>query len=179
MAERDLPMATEPLTFMFAADGNVPNNPTLPVLLYRHAVDVAAAHDPESAIEQIFMANGWGHGLWRDSIFPYPHFHSATHEVLAIARGSARVRLGGTHGKEVELKAGDVVVLPAGTAHQRLASDDRLSVIGGYPGNGRYDLQRTQPSDHGEAREAIAKVPLPECDPLFGTEGPLLRLWKP
>ena len=49
-------MTTEPLTFMFADDGNVPNNPLLPLVIYRGAVDVAAARDPESAIEQLFMA---------------------------------------------------------------------------------------------------------------------------
>ncbi len=172
-------MATEPLTFTFAGDGSVPNNPTLPVVLYRGAVDVAAARDPESTIEQIFMANGWGHELWRDGIFPYPHFHSTTHEALGIARGTARVRLGGTHGEEIELKAGDVVVLPAGTGHQRTASGGGLSVIGGYPGNGHYDLVRAMPSEHDRTLAAIAKVPLPECDPLFGADGPLLKLWNP
>lgn len=172
-------MTTEPLTFTFAGDGSVPNNPTLPVLLYRGAIDVVAARDPESAIEQIFSANGWGHGLWRDGIFPYPHFHSAIHEALGIARGSARVRLGGARGEEVELKAGDVIVLPAGTGHQRLSGAGNLSVIGGYPGNGRYDLQRSGPAEHDRTLEAIANVPLPDSDPLFGAKGPLVALWKP
>jgi uncharacterized protein YjlB len=172
-------MANEPLTFNFAGDGNVPNNPTLPVLLYRGAVDVAAARDPEIAIEQLFMANGWGHGLWRDGIFPYLHFHSATHEALGIARGTARVRLGGTRGEEVELKAGDVVVLPAGTGHQRLSGGTGLSVIGGYPGNSRYDLLRGGQGEHDRLLETIVQVPLPDSDPLFGADGPLLTLWKP
>jgi uncharacterized protein YjlB len=172
-------MTTEPLTFMFAGDGSVPNNPTLPVLLYRDAIDVAAARDPEIAIEQTFMANGWGHGLWRDSIFPYAHFHSATHEALGIARGRARVRLGGKNGEEVELTAGDVIVLPAGTGHQRLSEAGNLSVIGGYPGGGRYDLLHSRPAEHDRTLDAIANVPLPESDPLFGAKGPLLTLWKP
>ena len=124
-------MTTEPLTFMFSDDGSVPNNPLLPVLLYRGAVDVAAARDPETTIEQTFIANGWSHGMWRNGIHPYTHFHSMTHEVLGIARGTARVRLGGPQGQEFDVTAGDVMVLPAGTGHQRLSDSDRLSVIGG------------------------------------------------
>lgn len=171
-------MATEPLTFMFADDGSVPNNPTLPMLLYRGAVDVAAAHDPESTIEQIFMVNGWSYNMWRNGIYAYPHFHSMTHEVLGVARGSARVRLGGAQGEEFHVTAGDVMVLPAGTGHQRLSDSDGLSVIGGYPAGGRYDLCRGGQAEHARALQNIAQVPLPTSDPLFGADGPLLTLWR-
>ena len=170
-------MTTEPLTFMFADDGSVPNNPLLPLVLYRGAVDVAAARDPESAIEQVFMANGWGHGMWRNGILPFTHFHSMTHEVLGIARGSARVRFGGEQGEEIEVKAGDVAVLPAGTGHQRLTDAAGLRVIGGYPAKGRYDFCQGNASEHALALQNIAKVPLPENDPLYGADGPLLTLW--
>jgi len=171
-------MAIQPLTFMFADDGSVPNNPKLPLLLYRGAIDVAAARDPESAIEQVFMANGWGHNLWRDGILPYPHFHSVTHEALGIARGTARVRFGGEHGEVVDLKAGDVAVLPAGTGHQRLSDTAGLRVIGGYPKKGRFDYRRGGGSEHAEALHNIPQVPLPESDPLYGADGPLLKLWR-
>lgn len=171
-------MATEPLTFMFEDDGSVPNNPALPVLIYRGAVDVAAARDPESTIEQIFIVHGWGHNMWRNGIYPYPHFHSMTHEVLGIARGNARVRLGGAAGQEFDVTAGDVVVLPAGTGHQRLSDSDGLRVIGGYPANGRYDLCRGLGREHEQALQNIPQVPLPESDPLYGADGPLLALWR-
>ena len=173
-------MAAEPLTFMFADDGSVPNNPTLPLLLYRGAIDVAAARDPESAIEQVFMANGWGHGMWRNGILPYTHFHTMTHEALGIARGTARVRFGGAQGEEIEVKAGDVVVLPAGTGHQRLSDNASLRVIGGYPADGRYDFSRGSGSgnEHDEGLQRISQVPLPESDPLYGADGPLLKLWR-
>ncbi len=172
-------MTTEPLTFMFADDGSVPNNPALPLVVYRGAVDVAAARDPESAIEQLFMQNGWGHGMWRNGIYPYLHFHSMTHEALGIARGSARVRFGGERGEEIEVRAGDVAVLPAGTGHQRLSDTAGLSVIGGYPAEGRYDLCRGGgPSTRRRCR-TIAQVPLPASDPVLGADGPLLALWRP
>lgn len=170
-------MATEPLTFMFTDDGRVPNNPALPALIYRGAVDVTAARDPESAIEQIFMANGWDRSMWRNSILPYTHFHSMTHEVLGIARGTARVRLGGPEGQEFDVTAGDVLVLPAGTGHQRLSDSRGLSVIGGYPAEGRYDFCRGAAGEHAQALANIVRVPLPATDPLFGNDGPLCALW--
>src|SRR5262249_7352803 len=54
--------------------------------------------------------------LRRNGIYNYAHYHSRTHEVLGVARGHARVRFGGERGKELRLKVGDVVVLPAGRA---------------------------------------------------------------
>ncbi len=171
-------MAVEPLTLMFHDDGSVPNNPALPLVVYRGAVDVAAARDPETAIEQIFMANGWGHRMWRNSIYPFLHYHGRTHEALGIARGSARVRFGGEQGREIEIKAGDVAVLPAGTGHQRLSGSADLRVIGGYPADGSYNLCRGGESERAEALESIPHVPLPKSDPLHGEQGPLLALWR-
>ncbi len=171
-------MTTEPRAFMFVDDGSVPNNPTLPLLLYRGAIDVEAARDPERAIELVFIANGWGHGMWRNGIYPYTHFHSMTHEVLGIARGTARVRFGGAQGEVIDVKAGDVAVLPAGTGHQRLSDGAGLSVIGGYPAGGRYDFFRGSASEHTEARKNVQQVPLPDNDPLHGPEGPLMTLWR-
>src|ERR1700704_137243 len=76
----------QPLTFVFADDGAVPNNP-LPFLVYRGAIDVSRMPDPATAIEKAFDENGWGHGMWRNGIFPFVHYHSQTHEVLGIAKG--------------------------------------------------------------------------------------------
>ena len=59
----------EPLIFRFADDGAVPNN-RLPFLVYRGAIDVARVKDPAAAIEKTFEKNGWGHGMWRNGIFP-------------------------------------------------------------------------------------------------------------
>ncbi len=108
----------EPLTFVFADDGLVPNNP-LPFLVYKSAVDVANDH-PEKTIEGLFGANGWGE-MWRNGVFDFPHYHATVHEALGVARGHARVRFGGDRGKELEISAGDVAILPAGTGHQCLS----------------------------------------------------------
>ena len=77
----------EPLTFVFADDGLVPNNP-MPFLVYKGAVDVANGH-PEKTIEGLFGANGWG-AMWRNGVYDYLHYHATVHEALGVARGHAR-----------------------------------------------------------------------------------------
>src|SRR5262249_35137923 len=113
----------KPQTLLFRDDGTIPNNP-LPFCLYRGPVNLAGVGDPPAVFEQLFAANGWRNS-WRDGIYEYVHYHSRIHEVLGVARGHARVRFGGDHGRIVDVKAGDVAVLPAGTGHQCLgASND-------------------------------------------------------
>ena len=167
---------TAPLTFVFADDGAVPKN-RLPFLVYRGAIDLARERDPAAAIEQTFAAHGWGHGMWRNGVYPFVHYHSGIHEVLGIAQGSARVRFGGDKGELLEVTAGDVAVLPAGTGHQRIAASSDLLVIGGYPAEGEYDLCRGSAAEHARAVVTIPRVPLPRSDPLFGPAGPLTQLW--
>ena len=155
-------------TCIFEDDGCIPNSP-LPVLVLH---DVAAARDA-GGCERLFAANGW-RSAWRNGIYSFDHFHSTTHEVLGIVAGSASVRLGGRRGRRVELRRGDVVVLPAGTGHCRLASD-RLLVVGAYPHGMRWDLRRGDPREHDEVLANIKAVPVPETDPVHGANGPLFE----
>jgi uncharacterized protein YjlB len=168
---------TKPLIFMFTDDGAVPNNAALPALLYKGAVALGA--DPESELERLFAQNGWGHRQWRNGIYPFTHYHSMIHETLGLARGRAKVRLGGDHGEVIELAAGDVAVLPAGTGHQRLSGSSDLLVIGAYPPQGSYNLCRADnPADRAQALKTIPLVPLPASDPVAGQSGPLTKLWR-
>lgn len=168
-----------PLAFLFPDDGVVPNNPALPALVYKAALDVTPGTNAAAAIEKLFKTNGWGHGMWRDGIFPYVHYHSMIHEALGIARGSARVQVGGQGGASFDLKAGDVVVLPAGTGHQRLMGSEDFRVVGAYPPDGTYNLCRgDNPAERDKALTLIPKVPLPDTDPVYGKDGPLPTLWK-
>jgi uncharacterized protein YjlB len=161
-------------SFTLPDDGRIPNNPTLPVLVYR---DVADARAPASC-EALFTGHGWG-GTWQDGIFPFHHFHSVSHEVLGIVSGAATVLLGGPSGRRLEVRAGDVLVLPAGTGHCRESASGDLLVIGAYPpGQEDYDLRRGEPGEHDEVRANIPRVALPEEDPVEGADGSLLRLWR-
>lgn len=169
-----------PITYFFKDDGAVPNNPALPMLVYKAALDLSAARDPEAEIEKLFDANDWGHDRWRNGIFPYAHYHSMIHEVLGIARGTATVRFGGDNGEVLDLAPGDIAVLPAGTGHQRLAASPDLVVIGGYPPSGTYNLCRgDRPADREAALKTIPQVPVPGSDPVEGTDGALVTLWRP
>ena len=132
-----------PITHLFADDGRIPNNPKLPLVLYRGGIALAGSPDPELLIEKTFDANGWG-DMWRNGIFPYVHYHAMIHEVLAIARGRAKVRFGGAAGNELDLAAGDVAVLPAGTGHQCLWAAPGLCVIGTFKGWSRITIMRSR-----------------------------------
>ncbi|WP_050628911.1 hypothetical protein [Bradyrhizobium viridifuturi] len=164
----------EPQTFVFQDDGLVPNNP-MPFLLYKGAVGVGS--NPEATIEQLFGSNGWG-AIWRNGVYDFAHYHATVHEVLGVARGSARVQFGGAHGRALEIAAGDVAILPAGTGHQCLSASSDFSVVGAYPPGPPMDLQRPTPENHARALRTIPLVAVPATDPVLGRDGPLLRLWK-
>ena len=136
--------------------------------------------DPAAVIEDVFDRNGWGDG-WRNGIYDYLHYHSRIHEVLGIARGSAKVRLGGNRGRTLKLGAGDVVILPAGTGHQCLAASKNFLVVGAYRPSGTYDECRPSANagEHEKRITAVAQVKRPRKDPVFGAKGPLLKMWKP
>jgi uncharacterized protein YjlB len=166
-----------PTKLSFSDDGKTPNNPRCPLLLYRKAVSLTKDYDPAAVFEELFAANGWGRS-WRDGIYNFLHFHTQSHEVLGIARGTARVQFGGAKGETLTLEAGDVIVLPAGTGHQRISSSDDLLVVGAYPADGQYDEPQPRDVSHEEARRQIAEVPLPEADPVYGAGGPLHEIWS-
>jgi len=169
-------MDREPESILFADDGETPNNPHLPLLLYRGAVGLEGP-DPAANFERLFARNGWAHG-WRSGVFDFQHFHVSGHEVLGIARGRGRVQFGGAHGQEVDLAPGDVAVLPAGCGHRRLSSSRDFQVVGAYPAGSQSQHQRPGRIDYKEALAAIVRTPLPDRDPVYGENGPLTRLWK-
>jgi uncharacterized protein YjlB len=165
-----------PEPYRFRDDGRTPNNPRLPLVLYRDAVRLDRGYDPAAVFEVTFARHGW-RDSWRDGVYDFLHFHSATHEVLGIARGRVTVRFGGAKGRALTLVAGDVAVLPAGTGHRRIRASADLLVVGAYPAGGRYDEPRPDEADPAAARASIAKVKLPRQDPVYGADGPLIALW--
>lgn len=166
-----------PLTFRFDADSEVPNNPRLPFIVYRGALRLDPTFDPAAIFEAAFAANGWG-SSWRNGIYPFRHFHTLAHEVLGIARGNARVEFGGAAGEQLDIGAGDVAILPAGTGHKRLAQSADLLVVGAYPETSGFDQKRAGEMEIASALANIAQVPDPAKDPVYGADGPLTALWR-
>ncbi|HEY5894929.1 MAG TPA: cupin domain-containing protein [Chthoniobacterales bacterium] len=165
----------QPETFLFKDDGSIPNN-KLPLLIYRGAFP-ASTPDLASVIEGRYAENDWS-GTWRAGVFPFHHYHSTTHEVLTVYSGTATLQLGGVQGSKFDVKAGDMIIIPAGVGHKRLSSDPDFGVVGAYPEGRRWDLLRGEPGERPQADRNIAAVPLPKNDPLYGPGGPLIQIWK-
>ena len=50
-----LTKTAEPLAFTFTDDGSIPNNPLLPFLVYRGAIDLSGTPDPEQVVEKLLF----------------------------------------------------------------------------------------------------------------------------
>ena len=161
---------------LLAPDGAIPNHPRWPLLIYPNAVAIAGP-DPAVAFEEVFSRNRWP-AAWRDGVFPFHHFHSNGHEVLGIYEGEVTVQFGGDAGVAVTARAGDVLVLPAGTGHKKLASRGALGVVGAYPEGTQPDTCTAPFVRTAAAAQRVAGVALPACDPVFGARGPLFDHWR-
>lgn len=91
----------------------------------------AAAH-----VYELFKSNGWDtQWIFRYGSTQVSHYHSASHECMAVLSGSATIRFGvadtnddlleNTHGSafeaggiEIRANMGDVFVIPAGVSHK-------------------------------------------------------------
>ena len=141
----------------------VPNHPRWPLIVHRASVRFRGSFDPATIIDTLSASNGWGHS-WRDTIYNFVHYHSQTHEVLGVARGDAVVEFGGIKGKRLKVRAGDIVVLPAGTGHRLIKASRNFLVVGARA------LR--------EAKKRIAKVKRPPRDPVHGKLAGIPLLWR-
>jgi uncharacterized protein YjlB len=158
----------QPRKMRFRPDGYVPNNPSLPLLLYPRVIHFERSGDPAAMLEAIFNANGWGQA-WRDGIYDFVHYHPRIHEVLGVARGGASLRLGGnSNGTTIRVRAGDVVLVPAGVGHECLSASTDFLVVGAYPPQGSYSECRGSFQEYEKSRAAIRRVSMPKRDPVFG-----------
>ena len=160
---------------MLSDDGTFPNNPKLPLLVYPGAF-LPFGKDRAAEIETRFGGNGW-RGMWRNGIYSRHHYHSEAHEALGVYRGTAKVQFGGPNGPVIEVKAGDAVVLPAGTSHKLIEATSSFAVVGAYPPGQQPDLCFGKPEERPGAHDRIAVVPIPHTDPVLGPKGGLIDTW--
>jgi uncharacterized protein YjlB len=163
------------LRYLLPDDGVFPNSPILPLLVYRKAFNIQHAKDEKNVIS-ILENNSWVNS-WKGSVYNYHHYHSTAHEVLAIVQGNARIQFGGPSGVSVFLEKGDMVIIPAGVAHKNLGDEQEFVCIGAYPDGQNYDMNYGKEGERPGTDENIRQVPLPETDPAYGAEGPLVKNW--
>ncbi|KAL5342057.1 hypothetical protein BJX70DRAFT_386464 [Aspergillus crustosus] len=167
-------------TYLLPPTPHAPNS-LLPVLHYRNVLPQPLN---EETVTKFLTTHQWEkRGTWGH--IPIRHFHPNSHECYGIFQGSSRLLLGvggsdQTGGVEISVQAGDVIVLPAGTAHSCARSSHNYRYIGVYP----KDCPRwrnemgSKPINLNALREESGKVASPEEDPVYGAGGPLIQLWK-
>lgn len=154
----------EPEAILFDPNDWVPNNARFAVLVYT-AVEEGGREAIASAFEARFAEHGWP-ARWRDTIFDYHHYHSTAHEALGIASGRATLEIGGPGARQLEVRAGDALVLPVGTGHRRIHQSDDFLVVGAYPVGQDWDICRDSPTK--QALKRIADLKPPPFDPVTG-----------
>jgi uncharacterized protein YjlB len=159
---------------LLAPSGDIPNHPRWALLVYDKVL-LPSEDDLAASFEKLFTRNHWP-AAWRNGVFPFHHYHPDGHEALGIYSGEVTVQFGGEGGVTLTAVPGDVIVLPAGTGHKKLASRGNLGVVGAYPEGTYPDTSRKSFTE--KTLSAIAAVPLPGCDPVCGPGGPLFTYWK-
>ena len=160
--------------YLLKDDGTFPNS-ALPVLHYVNVLNLPALFSSWQVKRQ-FAKNGWTNA-WVAGIFTYDHYHSNSHEVLAIIKGETTLRLGGDNGVTISVKKGDVLILPAGVAHKNLGKENDVVCVGAYPHGKDYDMNYGKDGERPVADTNIAMVTIPYKDPVFGLKKGLHESW--
>ena len=158
----------------------IPNSPRpllhYPGFLNRPELCTAAA------VHDLYTRNGWDtQWIFRYGPTQASHYHSEAHECMTVLTGEATIRFGvadtssdleeSTHGSgqenggvELYAKAGDVFILPAGTAHKTFdTTPGKFALL--TPGDGHH-------IEADDAREALkaGKVERLHYDGLVSTK---------
>ncbi|PNS14643.1 DNA repair protein rhp54 [Sphaceloma murrayae] len=202
----------------------VPNSP-YPLLHYHSAfTPTNATIDPIQVYDR-FTAHDWDvQWIFRYGPTQQSHYHSQAHEAMCVLSGTATIRFGvadadldllsgdtatdassSFRGVTLQAKAGDVFLLPAGTAHKThdtspvaefklltpgdghgmMSGDargalaevrlDGFTMMGAYPRGSQWDFA-VGGEDVGRF-ERVWGVSRPDLDPVLGKEG-LGRYWR-
>ncbi|KAF2127819.1 hypothetical protein P153DRAFT_377322 [Dothidotthia symphoricarpi CBS 119687] len=175
------PLSLTPLTTLRLTTHQIPTHALLPnTTPHAHPLTIYHSAFPPttspSTLESHLRTNALS-PQWRYTMYTTTHYHSTTHEVLCVFRGRAQLLFGGEANPgrvEVEVKAGDAVVVPAGVAH-RLVRDVEggFEMVGAYPKGCSWDMCYGKEGEEGNA-QAVGRVGWLERDPLYGKDGPVL-----
>jgi uncharacterized protein YjlB len=162
------------ITYTVGPNKRFPNNEFLPVLHYKNVLQLGILFNGWR-IRKHFKRNGWSNS-WRNTIYDFDHYHSNTHEVMAVIKGKATLILGGDDGQKITIEKGDVLIIPAGVSHRNASPATKCRCIGAYPNGIDYDMRYG--TDEGtKALENIKQVKVPDKDPLFGNGGEIRHYW--
>ncbi|KAM0415850.1 hypothetical protein ACHAPT_013210 [Fusarium lateritium] len=181
-------MSANPETYFIKPTTHCPNN-VLPVLVYRGVLP--KPHD-ETSTTMLLESHGWTKkGTW--GTIAVKHFHPNTHECYGVFQGDSELIFGAGGGDDEDagvkchVRAGDVVVVPAGVAHASVEREEKgkdesekYRYIGVYPDGSpkwRSELGKTPLGEGRELFDEIGGVPMPREDPVRGYGGPLTRIW--
>lgn len=202
----------------------IPNSPQ-PLLHYTGLTLPSPSPTPTDFYD-LFRKNGWSvHWIYRYGTTQRSHYHSGIHECMAVLSGTATIRFGVADtspdpgdntegdarepgGVEIEAEAGDVFLLPAGTAHKTHdarpeaefalltpgdghgvdAADERgvldevrlsgFTMIGAYP-EGRGSWDAMTGGENSGEYEKVWTIEKPRLDPVLGgSQDGLCGLWN-
>ena len=94
---------------------------------------------------------------------------------MGIYGGTITVQLGGPSGIVIEGQRGEEIIIPAGVAHKNLGSSSDFRCVGAYPPGQSWDMNYGKPGERPKADQNIANIPLPDKDPVYGSDGPLVK----
>ena len=165
----------EIITRLFNDDGRFPNNEGLVFVIFKSVL--APGRISPAEFETLFSKNGWP-AAWRNGLYDFHHYHSTAHEVLGVYSGWVEGRFGGPGGETFTAEAGDAIIIPAGVSHCNMGQSPDFKVVGAYPAGQQWDMKNGTPGERPGADDNIKNVALPGSDPVFGSDGPLLDLWR-
>lgn len=167
-------MKVQPEQYILKDNGIFPNS-NLTVLHYKKVLNLPFLF-PGLAIRRLFRKNGWTNN-WRNGIYTCHHYHSVTHEAMAVCKGRTTLQLGGENGPTLQFEKGDVIIIPAGVAHKNLGKEKDVICIGGYPEGKDYDMNYGKPGERPHTDNNIADLPVPAKDPVYGAGAGLTEIW--
>ena len=174
-------MAASPLKTLRVSSFQIPSYQLLPntsiqhrpLLIYHSAFPSSTK---ASTIESHLTKIGVVQPQWRYTMYSTTHYHSTTHEVLAISNGKAKLCFGGEENPEsyeAVFEKGDVIVVPAGVGHRLMTDlEGGFEMVGSYPKGKQWDMCYGTKEEEDKIK-GIANLAWFEKDPIYGDEGPV------